>query len=342
MRTKLISLFTIGLLFSLAIILPGQSLAADKTIKWRMATLYPRGVAYGEIYLSFAENVKKMSNGRMEIDVVFDGEGVAATEVLSATRTGLVEMGAPYQALHAGELPAGLVELGLPGTLVDYLSIRTLFNEGGWIEALRKAYAKHNIHYIAEWTSPATYLLTKKPINSLDELKELKIRAPGAYGKMLKNVGATPITMAFGEVYTSLATGVIDGVDGCNIIDHRDGKFYEVAKYLYPLPLTGAQSMPIIANMRTWEKLPDDLKEIVTMAARWGSDQWAMKSLFWEKEALVQMKNAGLKMSPAPSDADKAKWIAAGRKVWPEYEAKDADCKNLIKIQSEFIEKLGL
>lgn len=342
MRKKFTILIALGLIVSLFTIFSCPSFAQGKTIKWRMATLFPRGVGYGIVYENFSNNVKKMSSGRLVIEVIYDGEGVAATEILGATRTGLVEMGAPYQALHAGELPAGLVELGLPGTLSDYLSIRTLFNEGGWIEILKQAYAQHGIHYIAEWSSPATYVLTKAPINTLDDIKEMKIRAPGAYGKMLKNLGATPITMAFGEVYTSLATGVIDGVDGCNIIDHRDGIFYEQAKWMYPLPLTGAQSMPIIANIRAWEKLPDDLKEIVTMAARWGSDEWAMKSMFWEKEALMSMKKAGLKMSPAPSEEDKAKWIEAGKKVWPEYEASDTYSKKLIKVQAEFIEKLGL
>lgn len=307
-----------------------------------MATLYPRGIGYGEVYSNFAENVKKMSGGRLEIEVIYDGEGVAATEVFSATRTGLVELGAPYQALHAGENPAGVVELGLPGAMADYLQIRSLFNEGGWIEALDEIYAKHNIKYIAEWTSPATYLLTKKPVNSLEDIKKWKLRAPGPYGKMLKNLGASPITMAFGEVYTSLATGVIDGVDGCNIIDHRDGKFYEQAKYLYPLPLAGAQSMPIIANMKAWNKLPADLQEIITMAARWGSDEWAMKSLVWEKKALKEMMDAGVKMSPVPSDVDKAKWLEAGRNVWPEYADKDEGSKRLITIQNDFIKKLDL
>jgi len=49
-------------------------------------------------------------------------------------------------------------------------------------------------------------------------------------------------------------------VDGCNIIDHRDGKFYEVAKYMYPMPITGSQVSPLVVNMDAWNKLPDDLK----------------------------------------------------------------------------------
>jgi TRAP-type mannitol/chloroaromatic compound transport system substrate-binding protein len=327
--------------FSLSAFIPAAGLAAEK-FKWRMATLYPRGIAYEVVYRQFCDNIKAMSGGRLVIEDIYDGEGVAATEVLGAVKSGLVEMGSPYMALHAGEMPSGVVELGLPGALTDYLAIRTLFHEGGWKQAVQAAYAEHNIHWVAEWSSPGTYLVTKKKINSLEDIKGLKIRAPGPYGKMLNNLGAKAVTLAFGEVYTSLATGVIDGVDGCNIIDHRDGKFYEVGKWIYPLPLTGAQTCPLIVNMGAWKKLPDDLKAIVEFAAKWGGDEWGMKSLLWERAALNEMMGHGLKWSPEPSQEDKAKWREAGMAVWPEYEAMGPHCKKLIELQRKFIKDLGL
>ena len=335
-------ILAVAFIFLAGTIIGNQAVAADQPMKWKGTTLYPRGTAYTAVYQAFADNVKAMSGGRILIDIIYDGEGVAATEILGAVRSGVVEMGFPYMALHAGELPAGLVELGLPGALTDYLAIRTIFHTGGWKETMSKAYEKFNCKWLADWSSPGTYLLTKKPINKLDDLKALKIRAPGLYGKMLNNLGATPVTMAFSEVYTSLATGVIDGVDGCNIIDHRDGKFYEAAKYMYPLPLTGAQTCPVLINLDVWKKLPPDLQAILQTAALWGGDEWGMKSLVWERGALQEMKSKGLQMSPAPSDEDKVKWRKAGQAVWPEYEEKDPVSKEMIKLQREFISNMGL
>ena len=295
----------------------------------------------GVTYQEYVDDIKRMSNGRLVVDVVYDGEGVSAMEVLSATKSGLVEMGSPYQALHAGELPAGVVELGLPGGPGSYQDIRALFREGGWIEAVREAYGAHGLYYAGEAYQPGTYVLTKKPINTLDDFKELKIRCPGAYGKMLRNLGASPVVMAFSEVYTALATGVVDGVDGCNLVDHESGKLYEQAPYMYPLSLTSSQVAPIIVNRDAWNQLPDDLKAIVDVATwKFGDDQM-VKSVVWEKQALEKMLAKGLKMSPTPSAADVAKWKEAGRKVWPEYEAKDKYCKKLIEIQDEFMKKLG-
>ena len=338
-------MWIIGLAVALFLVfgglLPNPVNAADPQFKWRMAVLYPRGASFGVTYQPFADAVARMSGGRLQITVVYDGEGIPATEVFNAVKTGLAEMGQPYQALHAGEFPAGVVELGLPGGPASFSELRALFREGGWDKIMRKAYAVHNIQWCGEAPQPATYLLTKKPLNKLSDIEKLKIRCPGAYGKMLANLGASPVTMAFAEVYTSLASGLIDGVDGCNIVDHEGGKFYEVAKYMYPLPLTAAQMSSIIVNMDAWKKLPDDLKAIIEGGTHMFGDDQANKSIVWEKESLAKMKAAGLKMSPTPSEADVKKWMEAGKKTWGEYEAKDQYCKELIDAQLAFMKKLG-
>ena len=322
-------------------VLPDPANAAEPQLKWRMAVLYPRGASFGVTYEPFAEAVARMSGGRLQITVVYDGEGIPATEVFNAVKTGLAEMGQPYQALHAGEFPAGVVELGLPGGPGNVLELRALFREGGWDKILRRAYGSHNIYWVGEAPQPATYLLTKKPINKISDINKLKIRCPGAYGRMMANLGASPVTVAFAEVYTSLASGLVDGVDGCNLVDHYTGKFYEVAKYMYPLPLTAAQVSPIIVNMDAWKKLPDDLKAIVDAAMHAFGDDQQNKTIVWEKESLVKMKEGGLKMSPTPSEADAKKWMEAGKKTWAEYEAKDQFCKELVDAQAAFMKKLG-
>ncbi len=323
------------------VLAPLSGLAAQKTYKWRMVNLYPRGISFGPLYQEFCDIVKKMSGGRLVIEALYDGEGVGATEVWSAVKSGLVEMGAPYIALHAGEFPAGVVTLGLPGGPTDFMDIRALHHEGGWMKILNEAANKQDIMFLSEYLQPGTYVFTKKPINSIDDFKKLKIRAPGAYGKFFRKLGASPAVIAFGEVYTSLATGVIDGVDGCNLIDHRDGKFYEVAKYMYPLPITGAQSGNLIVNIKAYKSLPEDLKAILWYASMYHGTLQSMKSLVWEKEALKEMMAKGLKMSPPPSAEDKAKWIAAGQAIWPEYENQNATSKKLIETQRAFMKKLG-
>lgn len=316
--------------------------ASAATMKWRMANLYPRGVSFGPAYQGFADQVKRMSGGRIEIQVVYDGEGVGATEVLGATKSGLVEMGAPYMALHAGELPAGVVELTLPGAPSRLDHLLALFYKGGWVETLRKAYAEQGLYYLAPAFQPGVYLITKEPINSLADLKGKVLRSPGAYGKFMRNLGVEPVVMAFSEMYPSMATGVIDGAASSNLIDYRDIKLVEIAKYIYPVAVTGAQVSALVVNMGAWNKLDDDLKGILEIAGVWHGLQHANHSTMAVSESVREMESNGMKWDPAPSAADKAAWAKAGASLAEEYAAADKWSAELIKQQYAFMKKMGI
>jgi TRAP-type C4-dicarboxylate transport system substrate-binding protein len=306
------------------------SVAAD--YNWRFANLYGRGTAFGEVYEDLAKNIETMSGGRIAVQVLYSGEGVGTSGILNAVKSGLITMGAPFQPMHAGEFPAGVVEVGLPGGTSDAAELSTLFHEKGWGEVLKKAYASQGLEWLDPYIQPPVYIITKTPINSIADFKGMKIRAPGAYGKFLRNLGAAPVSLAWSEIYTSLATGVIDGSIGSNMIDHRDGNHVEVAKYMYPLPLAGAQVLPIIVNMKAWNKLPDDLKAIVKGATAIHAQEQMTKSKLWEKQAVTEMEGKGLLWSPEPSDADKKAWKDAGLTLAKEYAAEDPYSKELVDI----------
>jgi TRAP-type C4-dicarboxylate transport system substrate-binding protein len=307
-----------------------QAFAAEHN--WRFVNLYPRGTAYGEVYKDFADNIEAMSNGRISVQVMYSGEGVGQTGVLGSVKSGLITMGAPFQPMHAGEFPAGVVEVGLPGMTDDVGELSALFHEKGWGEVLEEAYDKQNLVWLEPYIQLPVYVLTKEPINSIEDFQGLKIRAPGAYGKFLRNLGASPASLSYSEIYTSLATGVIDGSIGSNIIDHRDGNHVEVAKYMYRLPIAGAQTLPIVVNKGAWNKLSDDLKAIVRAASAVHAREQMTKSRLWESQAIAEMEAKGMKWSPEPSEQDKAKWNESAGSLWKEYADSDKYSQRLIKI----------
>ncbi|MDH2432449.1 TRAP transporter substrate-binding protein [Pokkaliibacter sp. MBI-7] len=305
---------------------------AEQTYNWRFSNLYSRGTAYGEVYENFAKNIEAMSNGRIKIQMLYAGEGVGESGVLGAVKSGLVQMGAIFQPSHAGEIPFGVVEIGLPGTTADATKLSALFHEQGWEPVLQKAYNQQGVEWVEAYFQPAVYVITKKPVNSVEDFKGMKIRAPGAYGKFFRELGASPVALSWNEIYTSLATGVIDGAVGSNLIDHRDGNHVEVAKYMYRLPVAGAQAMPIIVNKKVWDSLPADLQAIVKTAGARHAEEQLDKSSVWVNKAVSEMEAKGLQWSPEPSDADKAAWHAAAEKVWAEYAQGDKVSAELIKI----------
>ena len=319
--------------------LAGTLLSAIVTVEvsaaehnWRFSNLYGRGTAFGTLYENLGSNIEKMSEGRIKVQVLYSGEGVGTTGLLSAVKSGLIAMGAPFQSMHAGELPAGIVEIGLPGGTADTDELEKLFHEKGWDKVLEKAYGSQGMVWLEPYIQPPVYVITKNPINSVADFKGLKIRAPGAYGKFLRNLGASPVSLAWSEIYTSLATGVIDGSIGSNMIDHRDGNHVEVAKYMYRLPLAGAQVLPIVVNRTAWNKLPEDLKEVVRQATVIHAKEQLTKSKEWESEAVAEMEGKGLQWSPEPSEADRKAWAEAGASLWDEYAAADKYSKELINI----------
>ncbi len=318
-------------LISLVLMLAATAVSAAE-FNWRFANLYGRGTAFGELYQGLADDIEELSDGRIKVQVLFSGEGVNASGLLGAAKSGLITMAAPFQSMHAGELPAGIVEIGLPGGTADTDKLYSLFHDQGWDKILTEAYGAYGLKWVEPYIQPPVYILTKKPINSIEDFKGLKIRAPGAYGKFLRNLGASPVSLAWSEIYTSLATGVIDGSIGSNMIDHRDGNHVEVAKYMYKLPLAGAQVLSIVVNQRAWDKLPDDLKEVVWEATRRHAKAQLEKSRQWEAEAVAEMESKGLKWSPEPSESDKAAWTQAGSTLWDEYAKHDSYSKRLIDI----------
>ncbi|MBS99921.1 MAG: C4-dicarboxylate ABC transporter substrate-binding protein [Oceanospirillaceae bacterium] len=291
---------------------------------WRFANLYSRGTAFGEVYQSMADNIETMSGGRISVKMMYAGEGVSTNGIFGAVKTGLITMGAPFQPMHAGEMAEGIIEVGLPGGTDNPAELMDLFYEKGFGEILDEAYAAHGIKYLDPYIQPPVYILTKEPINSVEDFEGLKIRAPGAYGKFLRNLGASPVNLTWSEIYTSLSTGVIDGSIGSNLIDHRDGNHVEVAKYMYRLPLAGAQVLPVIVNQKAWDQLPEDLQAIVKAATTVHARDQLTKSRAWESQAVADMEAKGLKWSPEPSDADRKAWKAAGANLWEEY-AKESD-----------------
>ncbi len=315
--------------------------ASAQTMNWRMANLYPRGISFGVAYDGYAENVGVMTGGRLTVDMLYDGEGVSATEILGATRSGLVEMGAPYMALHAGELPAGVVELGLPGAPTALNELLALFNETEFGSVLNEAFASIGVHRMAPLFQPGVYLITKEPIASLSDVEGLTLRSPGGYGKFMEILGAKPVSMAFSEGYTSLATGVIDGAASSNLIDYRDGSWYEQAPYICPHPLTGAQVAPTIANLDVFNALPDDLKAIHEAAAIVHGVDQANKSTMWASEAVSEMLSKGMQWGPTLSADDQRRWAEAGDAVLEEYASGDEFSSRLVAIQREFVARMS-
>jgi TRAP-type mannitol/chloroaromatic compound transport system substrate-binding protein len=108
-----------------------------------------------------------------------------------------------------------------------------------------------------------------KQINSVDDLKGLKMRIPGLGGEVLSRAGGVPVTLAGSEIFTALQTGVIDATEWVGPYNDRAFGLHKAAKYYYyPGWHEPGPTIECIINKKAYNSLPEDLQLIVDVACK--------------------------------------------------------------------------
>ena len=187
-----------------------QSLDKNETFNWRLVTSWPKNYpGLGMAPERIADLVEEMSDGQMKITVYGAEEQVPAFGVFDAVSSGSHQMGHSGGYFWKGKVPAAQFFTSVPfGLTAD--EINAWVNRGGGLELWREIYAPFNIYPIpAGNTGTQMFGWFNKEINSLEDVKGLKMRIPGIGGEVLKEAGGIPVTLPGGELFTALQTGVI-------------------------------------------------------------------------------------------------------------------------------------
>ena len=167
---------------------------------------------------------------------------------------------------------------------------------------------------------------TKKEVKKPEDLKGLKIRTiqTPTYVAALNAMGASATPMAFGEVYTSLQTGVIDGFEHASAVIYT-GKYYEVAKYITLTEHLFGPTVTVISK-KEWDGYTDKEKEVVTAAAKLAQDVNRSLSVQRAAESMDKLKAKGMIVNPI----DKTQFLKAAGPL-QEQLAKTIGAEDLLK-----------
>ena len=251
--------------------------AKEKTYKWKMVTTWPPHFpVLGEGADYFAKWVNEMSGGRLQITVYGGGELVPPLGVFDAVSQGTVEMGHGAAYYWAGKSPATQFFAAVPFGF-NAQSMNAWIYAGGGMKLWEEVYAPFNLKpFLGGNTGVQMGGWFNKEINSIDDLKGLKMRIPGLGGKVLAKAGGNAILVAGGEIYTNLDRGVIDATEWVGPYHDLKMGFYKAAKYYYyPGWHEPGTALEIMVNKKAWEKLPPDLQAIVD-AASYKSNMWML------------------------------------------------------------------
>ncbi|TLX54744.1 ABC transporter substrate-binding protein [Stutzerimonas nosocomialis] len=275
-----------------------------KTYNWKMVTAWPKNYpGLGTSAERLAERITAMSGGRLTIRVYAAGELVPALEVFDAVSRGTAEIGHGAAYYWRGKVPTAQFFTSVPFGL-STLEMNAWLNKGGGLKFWEEAYAPYGVKPLAAGNSTMQMGgWYNKEINSLADLKGLKIRMPGLGGEVLSRLGATSVNLPGGEVFTALQTGAIDATDWVSPYNDLAFGLHKAAKYYYYPGWQEPQAViEMLINQKAFDSLPADLQAIVTEAARAGNQDMADDYVYHNAIALEELKQQGVQLKRFPDE----------------------------------------
>ena len=284
-----------------------SSQQADKnqSFEWKMVTTWPPGFPVLQKGAErFADNIRAMSNGRLNIKVYAGGELIPPLQTFEAVSQGSVEMGHGSAYYWAGKVPEAQFFSTVPFGMTAR-GMNAWLYDGGGLELWREIYKPfHVIPFPLGNTGVQMGGWFNKEINSLEDIKGLKMRIPGLGGKVLAKAGGNPILLAGSEVYTALERNTIDATEWIGPYhDQRLGLYRAAKHYYYPGWHEPGTVLELTINQRAWESLPTDLQAIISNAAQ--AENLRMLSEMEQKNmaALEQLrKREGIEIHRFPNE----------------------------------------
>ncbi len=267
-RREFIKTTGAGAALSTATLAP--AFAATETVKWKMVTTWPKnfpGLGTGAEFL--AQLINEMSGGRIQVKVYGAGELVPPFESFDAVSRGTAEMGHGAAYYWKGKSEAAQFFAAVPFGLTAQEMNAWLYHGGG-MKLWREVYEAFDLIPMAAGnTGVQMGGWFNKKINTVDDLKGLKMRIPGLGGEVLKRAGGTPVSLPGGEIFTSLQSGAIDATEWVGPYNDLAFGFHKVAKYYYyPGWHEPGTTLECFVNRKAFEALSKDLRSIVLNAAR--------------------------------------------------------------------------
>ncbi|MBI1384986.1 MAG: C4-dicarboxylate ABC transporter substrate-binding protein [Rhizobiales bacterium] len=310
-RRQVLQLAAIGA--SSAILLPRGALAATT---WDMPSAYAAGNFISKSYAAFAEDVKARTAGELAITVHPGGSLYGGAEIMRAVREGQVAIGARFLAAHSAEDPI----LGLdtvPFLATDRAQARKLYDASK--SHIDEALAKRGLKLLYAPIWPPQGLFSKKPINSVADMKGVKFRAYDASTTRLAELmGAVPTKTEASEIAQAFSTGIAESMMASGAI----GVFQKIWDYVDHFYLVNAwlPKSGVIVNTKAWEGLGSNVQSAVIEAAA-AAEAAVWNEMEVQNEGYIKtMRENGMKVE-APS-AELASGLAAiGEKMTEEWAA---------------------
>ncbi|MGG7516820.1 TRAP transporter substrate-binding protein [Allorhizobium undicola] len=326
----------LGATAATALAAPALAQQAPK-ITWRMTSSFPKALdtIFGGAE-DIASRVAAATDGNFVIQPFAAGEIVPGLEAADAVGAGTVEMCHTCSYYYAAKDPTFAIGTAIPFGLNARLT-NAWFYQGDGNTLLNAFYARHNLYgMIAGNTGAQMGGWFRKEINTVDDLKGVKMRIAGLAGKVLEKLGALPQQIAGGDIYPALEQGKIDAAEWIGPYDDHKLGFYKVAKYYYyPAFWEGGASIHAFVNLARWNELPKAYQAVLQDACAFANTNMMAKYDLKNPVAIKQIVSEGTVLKPFSQDILDACFKAA-TDVFTGICASNADFKKIYEDQMAF------
>jgi len=299
--------------------------SAQAQMVLRSAEIHPDDYPTTQAVKYMGEILKRETNGRLSIQVFASGQLGDEKDTIQQTQFGVIDM----NRINMAPLNNLVPETSVPALPFLFRSVEHMHKvmDGEIGQEIMKALESQGLVGLAFYDSGArSFYNSKRPIKTLEDMKGLKIRVQQSdlFIDLIKALGANPTPMPFGEVYSSLQTGVVDGAEN-NWPSYQSTRHYEVAKF-YSISEHSMVPEVLVMSKKTWDKLSADDQALVRKAAKESVPKMRELWTAREKSSEDAVKAAGAQVNAL----DKAAFIKAVEPVYAKY-VTDPKLKSLVE-----------
>lgn len=335
------SLTRLALASAVGVALGASALAQEMTLKFQSSD--PAGNPNFVLQQGWAESVKEKTGGRIAIELLPVESIVAHNETQDAIAGGILDGHVTDTSYFSGRDPAfGLIAnpvgaWSAPQEMFDFIE------NGGGKELMNELVEPYGLHFIGATTPGLEAFVSKVPLDGVDDLKGLKLRAPeGLVQQVFAAAGAAPVNLPGSEVFTSLDKGVIDAADYTVYSSNKAQGMHDVAMHpVYP----GFHSMPLVEismNKAKWDALDDELKTALEESVVEFAQSQVAALAELDQKAVEEDKAGGMVTVHDWSAEERAKFRTIATGEWAKVAERSENAQKVYDVLTKYLKDKGL
>jgi tripartite ATP-independent transporter DctP family solute receptor len=297
----------------LSVAMTGATMACEVTL--RSSDTHPDGYPTVEAVKYIGKVIQEKTNGRLCLQVYFNSQLGEEKDSIEQTQLGVIDM----DRVSLGPFNDIIPETQVPSLPYMFRSDEHMHHvmDGPIGQEILDAFASHDLIGLAFYDGGSrSFYNSKHPVNSIADMKGLKIRVMQSdiFVSMVQALGANAVPMPYGEVYSAIQTGVIDGAEN-NWPSYDTSGHYQVAKY-FTLDQHLIVPEVLVMSKKSWEKLSPDDQALIRQAAKDSVPE--MRKLWYAQEKVSEDKIRA-NGNEIVTNIDKTPFIEAMKPVWAKY-----------------------